>query len=183
MKNFSIGNFKLDNVYNPYIIAEIGVNHEGDLSLAKKLIKQAAIAGAHAAKFQTYKAETLASKNSPAYWDKSKEKTNSQYALFKKYDGFDHKEYKELANYCSKCNIDFLSTPFDLEAVDLLGDLVPVFKIASADITNIPLIRKCAKYKKPIIMSTGASSLEEISNAVNEIYNAGNKKIVLYSHE
>ena len=179
MKNFSIGNFKLDNVYDPYIIAEIGVNHEGDLTLAKKLIKQAATEGAHAAKFQTYKAETLASKNSPAYWDQSKEKTNSQYALFKKYDNFGHREYKELANYCSKYNVDFLSTPFDLEAVDFLSNLVPAFKIASADITNIPLIKKCAKYKKPIIMSTGASSIEEISYAVNAIYAAGNKKIVL----
>ena len=179
MKNFSIGNFKLDNVYNPYIIAEIGVNHEGDLSLAKKLIKQAAIAGAHAAKFQTYKAKTLASKNSPAYWDQSKEKTNSQYALFKKYDKFGDSEYKELAKYCLKYGIDFLSTPFDLEAVDTLSNLVPAFKIASADITNIPLIKKCAKYKKPIIMSTGASSLEEISYAVNEIYATGNQKVIL----
>jgi len=179
MKNFSIGGFKLNNIYNPYIIAEIGVNHEGNLSLAKKLIKQAANGGAHAAKFQTYKAENLASKNSPAYWDQSKEKTKSQYALFKKYDNFDYKEYKELAKYCAKCNIDFLSTPFDLDAVDFLSTLVPAFKIASADITNIPLIKKCAEYKKPIIMSTGASSLEEISNAVNEIYDTGNKKIVL----
>ena len=105
-----------------------------------KLIKQAAIAGAHAAKFQTYKAETLASKNSPAYWDQSKEKTNSQYALFKKYDKFGDSEYTELAEYCLKFGIDFLSTPFDLDAVDALSNLVPAFKIASADITNIPLI-------------------------------------------
>lgn len=179
MKNFTIGNFNLDNSYNPYIIAEIGVNHEGNISLAKKLIRQVANSGANAAKFQTYKAETLASKNSPAYWDQTKEKTNSQYALFKKYDKFGYDEYKELAAYCLKNGIDFLSTPFDLDSVDFLNDLVPAFKIASADITNLPLVKKCASYKKPIIMSTGASSIEEITNAVNTIYAEDNKEIIL----
>ncbi len=179
MKNFSINRFKLNNIFDPYIIAEIGVNHEGDMLLAKKLIRLAANSGAHAAKFQTYKAETLASKNSPAYWDQTKEKTNSQFALFKKYDKFGHNDYKELASYCLKNGIDFLSTPFDLESVDFLNDLVPAFKIASADITNLPLIKRCASYKKPIIMSTGASSIEEITNAVNAIYAEDNKEIVL----
>ena len=179
MKNFSINNFKLGKQLNLYLIAEIGVNHEGNLSLAKKLIKQVANAGANAAKFQTYKADTLASKNSPAYWDQKKEKTNSQYALFKKYDAFGKKEYEVLSNYCRKLKVDFLSTPFDIDSVDFLHDYVPAFKIASADITNIPLIKRCAKYKKPIILSTGASTITEISNAIDNIYALGNKKVVL----
>ena len=71
-----------------------------------------------------------------------------------------------MANYCKKLNIDFLSTPFDLQVADFLSDLVPAFKIASADITNYPLLKKCASYKKPIILSVGASSLLEIKNAL-----------------
>lgn len=164
---------------HPYIIAEIGVNHEGDLKLAKELIRQAKEGGAHAAKFQSYKASKLASKNSPAYWDTNKETTKSQHELFKKYDSFGERDYQELAVYCKEVGIDFVSTPFDLEAVDFLDSLMPFFKIASADITNIPLIRKCASKKKPIIMSTGASTLPEIEYAVSTARNAGCNNVSL----
>ena len=102
------------------------------------MIKDAAEAGADAIKFQTYKAEKLASKNSPAYWDRSKEKSSSQYELFKKYDAFWVEEYKELAQYCKECGIDFMSTPFDSESAEFLNELMPAFKIASADLTNHP---------------------------------------------
>ena len=126
----------------PYIIAEIGVNHEGSLKKAKKLIDEAVKGGADAVKFQTYKAETLAVKKSPAYWDTSKEKTKSQYKLFKKFDKFDKNHYLQLFNYCKKKNIDFSSTPFDERSVDFLNPFLKFYKIASADINNLPLLKK-----------------------------------------
>ena len=169
---------KLEN-FNPYIIAEIGVNHSGSMNLAKKLIELAKEGGAHAAKFQSYKAEKIASKNSPSYWDTSKEKTQSQYKLFKKYDTFNESDYKTLAEYCRKCNIDFLSTPFDDEAIDFLDPLVPFFKIASADITNLPFLEKVASKGKKIILSTGASNLDEIDLAIKTIKNTKEVDIAL----
>ena len=114
---------------NLFLIAEIGVNHEGDIKLAKKLIKLAKNAGADAAKFQSYKANKIAAKNSPAYWDISKESTKSQYKLFKKYDSFGPSEYKELYNYCDKIGIEFMSTPFDEEAADFLNPLQRFIKV------------------------------------------------------
>ena len=177
--SFYINDFEIGDSMNPYIIAEIGVNHEGSLSLAKELIDQAADSGAHAAKFQSYKAGKIASKHSPAYWDTSKEPTESQFLLFQKYDGFEPEDYVELASYCKHKGIDFMSTPFDLEAVDFLAPLQPAFKIASADITNVPLIRKCAASGKPLIMSTGASTLPEIEFAVKTAREAGAVDIAL----
>ena len=153
----------------PYLIAEIGVNHEGDFNLAKHLIDLAKEGGANAAKFQTYKAHKLASKESPSYWDTSKEPTKSQYELFQKYDMFTKDDYYALAEYCQKVGIDFLSTPFDDDAVEFLNPIVPFFKVASADINNIPLLRKIAEKNKPIVLSTGASKLSEIENAIQII--------------
>lgn len=176
---FSIGDFEVGDNLNPYIIAEIGVNHEGSMDLAKRLIDEAVKGGAHAVKFQSYKAGKIASKNSPAYWDQSKESTDSQYKLFQKYDGFEQKEYQELADYCLTSGIHFMSTPFDLDAVEYLSPLVPAFKIASADITNVPLVRKCAMQGKPLIISTGAATLPEIEFALTTARNAGAKEIGL----
>ena len=153
----------LKNLNKPYLIAEIGVNHENSMVLAEKIIKQAKVGGASAVKFQTYKAEKIASKkNSPYYWDLKKVKEKSQYKLFKKYDKFNEANYKKLKKICDHYNIDFLSTPFDHDAVDFLDKLVPFFKIASADATNLPLIEKICKTNKPILMSTGACNMEEI---------------------
>ena len=157
----------------PYVIAEIGVNHGGSISLAKELIDLAAEGGANAAKFQTYKAGKLAAKESPPYWDVSKITTKSQYLLFKKFDAFEPEDYVELKDYCGKKSIDFLSTPFDDDAVDLLAPMQPFFKIASADITNIPLLRKVAEIGKPVILSTGASTIWEIEYAVKELIARG----------
>lgn len=176
---FKINDFVVGDCLNPYIIAEIGVNHEGDMALAKRLIEEAAQGGAHAAKFQSYKAGLIASKNSPAYWDQTKEPTDSQYKLFQKYDGFGPEEYIALAEHCKINNIDFMSTPFDLDAVDFLNPLMPAFKVASADITNVPLIRKCAAMGKPLIMSTGAATLPEIEFAVATARKAGATEISL----
>lgn len=174
MKNkFKISNFEVGDHLTPYIIAEIGVNHEGSIELAKRLIDEALSGGAHAAKFQSYKASKIASKNSPAYWDQTKESTDSQFKLFQKYDGFDEEEYIELAKYCDEVGIHFMSTPFDIEAVDFLAPIMPAFKIASADINNVPLIRKCASQGKPLIISTGAATFPEIEFALNTAKNAG----------
>ena len=163
----------------PYVIAEIGVNHEGSLATAKLLIESAKRGGADAAKFQTYKAGLIASKFSPSYWDTSKEPTTSQYELFTKYDSFGEAEYKELAEHCRKHEIEFVSTPFDLGAVDMLNPLVRYFKIASADITNPPLLKKVAQTRKPVILSTGASNIGEIDAALAILRGAGASEICL----
>jgi N-acetylneuraminate synthase len=163
----------------PYVIAEAGVNHENDLALAHRLIEMAKSGGADAIKFQTYKAGKLASKHSPAYWDTSKEPTTSQYELFKKYDGFSPDDYRALAAHCRKVGIDFMSTPFDLEAVDFLNPLLQAYKIASADLTNVPLLRKVAGTGKPAIISTGAATWTEIESAVQELHRGGTADVVL----
>jgi N-acetylneuraminate synthase len=154
---------------SPYLIAEAGVNHEGDMNLAYRLIDEAVEGGADAIKFQTYKAETLASKNSPAYWDLNAEPTPNQFQLFKKYDSFWQREFELLWNHCQKRNIEFLSTPFDFESASFLADMVSVFKISSSDITNLPLIEHICQFGKPILLSTGASELEEIEQTVSFI--------------
>lgn len=163
----------------PYVIAEIGVNHEGSLDRAKELIDLARRGGADAAKFQSYKAGTLASKHSPSYWDTSKEPTRSQYALFQKYDRFGANEYAVLAEHCREVGIDFLSTPFDDAAVDFLEPLMPFYKIASADLTNIPFLRRIAAKGKPVVLSTGASTLGEIDIAMETLSRAGCDEVAL----
>ena len=129
-----------NKIYQPYIIAEIGVNHEGSMKTAKRLIDEAKEGGADAVKFQTYKAEAIASKKSPAYWDTSKEPIDSQYKLFKKYDKFWKGEYEQLKTYCDQADIEFLSTPFDINSAKFLNEMMDVFKISSSDITNKPFI-------------------------------------------
>ena len=157
------------SIVKPYIIAELGVNHEGSMSTAKRLIDEAQEGGAHAVKFQSYKAETLASKHSPAYWDTTKEPTESQFELFKKHDSFWKDEMQELKEYCDLKGIEFMSTPFDVESAKFLNEMMDVFKISSSDITNKPFIEYICSFGKPIILSTGASDLEEVHDAVNWI--------------
>ena len=167
------------NIFNkkPFLIAEIGVNFydiakkEGisDMDAAKLMIDEAKKCGVDAVKFQSYKAETIASRNSPAYWDLSEEPTTSQFELFKKFDKFGYDEYKQLADYCKSIGIMFLSTPFDFEAVDYLDEFMDVYKISSSDLTNIPFIKYIAGKNKPILLSTGASTLREIKTAVDAI--------------
>jgi len=158
-----------DQIRAPYIIAEAGVNHEGDMDLARRLIDDAAEGGAHAIKFQTYKAETIASKDSPAYWDITKEPTDSQFKLFQKYDKFWKREYEQLKVYCGQAGIEFMSTPFDVESANFLNDMMDVFKISSSDITNKPFIEYLCDFGKPIILSTGASYMHEIQQSVEWI--------------
>jgi len=170
-----IGNIVLNKNSKPYIIAEAGVNYENSLDTAKEMVREASKAGAHAIKFQTYKSETIAAKDSPAYWDTQK----TQREFFKKYDSFNEDEYIELKREADKWNITFLSTPFDFKSVDYLDNLMPAYKIASADITNIPFLKYIAKKNKPILLSTGASTIYEIDKALSEIKNAGNNNVAL----
>ena len=167
-------------IHSPFVIAEAGVNHEGSMEIAKRLIDEAAEGGAHAIKFQSYKAETLASKDSPFYWDITKESTRSQFELFKKYDKFWKKEYEELKKHCDRANVEFLSTPFDTESATFLNDLMPVYKISSSDITNFPFISFLCRFNKPIFLSTGASFLNEIQEAVNLIKKNGNQLCLMH---
>ena len=142
----------------PYFIAEMGVNFYDTanmlqitpLQAAKLYIDRAAEAGANCAKFQSYKANTIVSKRSPAYWDTTKETAKTQYELFLKYDHFNEPEYRELSRYSHSKGMDFTSTPFDYESADYLYDLVDFYKISSSDLSNIPFIRYIGKKKKPI---------------------------------
>jgi N-acetylneuraminate synthase len=173
--------------YNPFIIAEIGVNHYdiavkenlSPLDAAKLMIAKAREGGAQAVKFQSYKAKTLATKSSPPYWDTTKEPVGNQYELFKKYDSFGEREYKELSEYSKKIGIVFMSTPFDFESADYLDKIVPIFKISSSDITNLPFIAYIAGKGKPVFLSTGASTDDEIREAVAVIEKQNNFRIVL----
>lgn len=186
-KEIVIGNHVIREGGDPFIIAEIGVNYYDIaerkkmtlLDAAKLMITKAKEGGAHAVKFQSYKAETLAAKCSPVYWDTSRETETNQYDLFKKYDKFGEKEYLELNDFSIKKEIVFMSTPFDLESVEYLNKVVEVFKISSSDITNLPFISFIAKKGKPIFLSTGASTVEEITEAITAIEREKNKKIVL----
>lgn len=174
----------------PYIIAEIGVNFYDiarskgitPIEAARLMIREAKNAGADAAKFQSYKADKIVSRHARAYWDRTKEPTASQYELFKKFDHFGPKEYRALASYCHSIGIDFLSTPFDLEAVDFLDPLVSSFKISSSDITNIPLLKRVSAKKKPIFLSTGASTIGEIEAALAAIRGVYPKAAVTILH-
>ena len=174
-----LGSRRVDFTSAPYVIAEIGVNHEGSIQQAKRLIELAKEGGADAAKFQSYKAGTLASRHSPSYWDNSKEPTRSQHELFLKYDAFEPDDYRALAAHCRRVGIDFLSTPFDDAAVEFLDPLVPFFKIASADLTNVPFLRKVAATHKPVVLSVGAATLPEIDIAVRELNRAGCSELAL----
>ena len=159
------------------LIAEIGVNYYdiaskmniSNMDAAKLMIKEAAQAGIHAVKFQTYKADTLAAKASPYYWDIKEEPTRSQHELFKKFDSFGYAEYKELKDYSDEVGIEFLSTAFDFESADYLDELMNVYKISSSDLSNIPFIEYQAKKNKPVLMSVGASNEDEIDRALDAI--------------
>jgi len=161
-----------------FIIAEAGVNHNGSIELAKKLIDVASYAGADAVKFQTFKAEKLVSKNAQKaeYQKKTTEAEESQFDMIKKLE-LDVETHHELIDYCKSKNIMFLSTPFDLDSVDLLDDLeLPIFKIPSGEITNLPYLRKIGTLKKEIVLSTGMADIGEIEDALDVLIEAGTSK-------
>lgn len=180
--------FELVEEQGYFLIAEVGVNYYdiavkekiSNLEAAKLMCKKAKDAGADAVKFQTYKAEEIASRYSPAYWDTTEESTTSQYELFKKYDSFGKEEYLQLSKYCQEIGIIFMSTPFDYEAADYLDEMMDYYKISSSDITNLPFIQHMCEKGKTILLSTGASNEEEIDKAVNIIKSDGNKLVLMH---
>ena len=153
----------------PLVILEAGVNHDGDMRVARELVKLAKESGADFIKFQTYSASKIAAKVSPSYWNLEEEPTKSQYELFKKYDSLTLSDYQQLICDSKKLGVGFLTTCFDTEWLDCLSEYLPFYKIASADITNHLLVLAIAAKNKPIILSTGASSFEEIVTAVELI--------------
>lgn len=163
-----------------YVIAEAGVNHEGSIETAKRLIDEAAEGGADAIKFQSYKAGKIASKDSPAYWDLSLEPTKSQFELFQKYDSFWKSEYELLAEYCKDTGIEFLSTPFDKESAKFLSEMMNTFKVSSSDLNNKPFIEYICEFGKPVCLSTGASTIEEIERSVGWVKAKGNHVALLH---
>jgi N-acetylneuraminate synthase len=155
--------------HHTYIIAEAGVNHNGSLDMAKKLVEVAAEAGADAVKFQTFKADNLVSRLAPKaeYQSRTTGVGESQHEMIRKLE-LDEYAHEILIVHCKFCGIEFLSTPFDLDSVDLLAGRfnLPCIKIPSGDITNAPLLLKIAQTGKPVILSTGMSTLGEIEDAL-----------------
>ncbi len=161
-----------------FIIAEAGVNHNGSIDLAKKLIDVAFDAGADAVKFQTFKAKNLVSKNAEKanYQKNTTDEKENQLSMLKKLE-LSKEAHLELIYYCNKKNIKFLSSPFDHNSINLLKDLgLEIFKIPSGEITNLPYLRHIGKLNKKIILSTGMSNIDEVKNALNILVNSGTKK-------
>ncbi|MGE5628575.1 MAG: N-acetylneuraminate synthase [Solirubrobacterales bacterium] len=170
----------MSNSKHVFIIAEAGVNHNGDVNIAKELVEAAAKAGADAVKFQTFKAENLVTKNAPKanYQEKTTGK-GSQFEMLKNLE-LSYQDHLLLKKYCEEKGILFISTPFDFESVDILEELnIPIYKIGSGDLTNIPLLRYIAKLRKPMIISTGMANLGEIETAIEAVNNVGNSQISL----
>ncbi|EAH8849953.1 N-acetylneuraminate synthase [Campylobacter lari] len=160
------------------VIAEAGVNHNGDLNLAKKLIEVASEAGADYVKFQTFRTEFCISKNAQKaeYQLKTTSHEESQFDMIKKLE-LSKQDHEILIEHCKKCNIKFLSTAFDLESIDLLVELgVEIFKIPSGEITNLPYLKKIAKLNKNIILSTGMANLSEIEMALDVLTDNGTQR-------
>ena len=166
------------NKQSTIIIAEAGVNHNGSIDTAKKMIDVAAEAGADYVKFQTFKAETLVTKTAEkAEYQKSvTDKSDTHYNMLKKLE-LDKSAHFKLIKYCKQKNIRFLSTAFDIESIELLAELeIPIFKIPSGEITNLPYLAHIGKIKKPIIMSTGMSTSADINSALDILFQAGLQK-------
>lgn len=173
------------NYSEPYIIAEIGANHNGDIELAKRIIDSAKECGADAVKFQSWTPSSLIAKEeydrNQSYedGDGGKKHFGTLKEMVEKYYLKEEQHY-ELKEYCEKVGIDFCSSPFSKSEVDLLHKVdVPFFKVASMDINNLELLKHIAKYKKPILLSTGMSTISEIEQAIKTIEKEGNKQIVI----
>ncbi|RSD35151.1 MAG: N-acetylneuraminate synthase [Methanohalophilus sp.] len=164
-----------------YIIAEVGVNHNGNIGLAKQLIDAAKEAGADAVKFQTFKAEEVVCQKTrkAQYQIDNTGNLESQYDMIKSLE-LSYEDFTELKKYADNKGITFLSTPFDNGSADFLDDLdIPLFKISSGDITNIPLLEHIGKKQKPVILSTGMSTLGEVEEAVEALKSSGTENITL----
>ena len=164
------------------IIVDAGVNHNNIPERAFQLIKTAAKAGADIVKFQTYSADTITTKTAPRYWDPRLDTDGggTQYNTFKRLDNLPKETYQEMMKLCRQEGVIFCSTPFDIGSAEFLEDLgVEIFKISSSDITYHQLIKTVAEMGKPIILSTGTASIDEIEETINIILKMGNDKIIL----
>ena len=176
-----IKNSKIGKNYPTFIIAEVGVNHNGDLELAKKLIKEAARCGADCVKFQTFKAEKLVLNNAPKanYQLQTTPNNESQLEMLKKLE-MNYDKYFEIIKCCENEGVLFLSTPYNIEDVDFLEKLgVPAYKLASLHAAEPWFARYVAKKNKPIFLSTGMASLSEIEMTVQSIKETGNDKLII----
>jgi N,N'-diacetyllegionaminate synthase len=165
-------------MHKVFIVGEGGVNHNGSLDLAKRLVDVAKEAGCDAVKFQTFRAEKMISKfaQKAEYQKKTTDNGESQLMMVKKLE-LDINAHREIMAYCKRRDIMFLSSPFDLESIDLLSDLgLETFKIPSGEITNLPYLRKIGSLRRKLIMSTGMADLEEIRCALEVLIQAGTPK-------
>ena len=179
MKSIKIANKVIGKNQPTFIIAEAGVNHNGRLDLAKKLVDIAVDAGCDAVKFQTYKSEGVVTHNtkSAKYIKDNLGKKINQFNLLKSYE-LRYKDFEELKNYCDSKKIIFLSTPHSFDAIDFLEKLVPAYKFGSGDLTDAPALKHAAKKGKPMILGTGMATINEIKQAINSIKSEGNNKII-----
>lgn len=180
-KEILVGNRMIGDGHHVFIVAEAGVNHNGNLETAKKMVDEAVAAGADAVKFQSFKAEKLNIKAAPKaqYHIETTGAAGSWFDLLKKEELTEEMHYV-LADYCKQKGIIFLSTPYDEDSADLLEKLeVPAFKIASTDLTNIPLLEHIARKQRPIFLPTAMASYAEIKEAVDSIRKQGNEQIVV----
>ena len=178
---FKIPNFHNSQIRPPYIIAEAGVNHNGDLAMAMELVRQAKICGADCVKFQTFKAERLVTKEAPKaeYQLKTTDAKESQIDMLKKLE-MAEESYREILQCCQKNEIIFLSTPYNVEDVDFLDSLgVPAFKLASISAAEPWFAAYTAKKGKPVILSTGMATIGEVDETVRAIKETGNEQLIL----
>ena len=164
-----------------YVIAEAGVNHNGSLNIAKAMVDEAKYAGADCIKFQTFVSEKLVSKTAQKaeYQKQRTGNTDGQLEMLKGLE-LSFEEFAELSDYCKKKQIDFLSTPFDDASIEFLKALgMPKWKIPSGDITNLPHLIKIAKLGKPVLLSTGMSTMEEVSAAISALRSNGSSDITV----
>lgn len=163
-----------------YIIAEAGVNHNGKLDLALKLVDIAKSAGADAVKFQTFSADRLVTKTASKadYQKQSTDKSQTQFEMLKTLE-LSQSDFIRLKEYCDQCGIEFLSSPFDVKSIYFLNDLVKRWKVPSGEITNYPYLVEIAKTGKPVILSTGMSTLLEVEQAVGLLQKCGTDDIIL----
>lgn len=164
-----------------FVIAEAGVNHNGSVKTAKKLVDVAVSAGADAVKFQTFKAERLVCRDAKKaeYQLETTDKAETQFAMLKRLE-LTLEMHQELLEYCKGKKIMFLSTPFDIESAKMLVNMgVPIIKIPSGEITNFPYLREIAKYRRKVILSTGMSDLEEVQSAIEVLKENGTEDIIL----
>ena len=176
-----LGDHKIGNNQPVYIIAEVGVNHNGDLSLAKKLIREAARCGADCVKFHTFKADRVVTNEAPKaqYKLKTTSKFESQKDMLRKLE-MDMDSYREIVDCCNDNDVLFISTPYNVEDVDFLESLgVAAYKLASIHAVEPWFASYVAKTGKPVILSTGMATLEEIEETLTAMYATGNKQIIL----